>query len=42
MFVYTSPEMILEDSGTTLLMSDTYSDRLCGIFVDEAHCIAKW
>ena len=40
--VYSSPETILSDKGTKLLTSNKYTKNLCGIFIDEAHCIAKW
>ena len=40
--VYASPEMLLDQKGSEILMSDVYTDRLCGVFVDEAHCIVKW
>ena len=40
--VYGSPEMLLDEKGSEILMSDVYTDRLCGLFVDEAHCIIKW
>jgi len=40
--VYSSPEKILSDKGTKLLTSSHYNKHLCGIFIDEGHCIAKW
>ena len=40
--IYASPEMLLDDKCSSILMGDVYTNRLCGIFVDEVHCIAKW
>ena len=40
--VFCSPEGILSDRGTALLSSPIYRNHVCGVFVDEGHCIAKW
>ena len=40
--VFCSPEGILSDRGTALLLLPVYRDNVCGVFVDEGHCIAKW
>ena len=41
--VYMSPEMII---GTrkwqATLQDDEYQSRLCGVVIDEAHCVKKW
>ncbi len=39
--VFATPESLLK-SGTGLLHSSVYRDNVCGIFVDEGHCVAKW
>lgn len=40
--IYSSPEMILDDKCAAILMSELYTERLCGIFIDEVHCVTKW
>lgn len=39
--VYASPEA-MSVSARALLSTDVYKKNLCGIFVDESHCIKKW
>ena len=42
-FVYTSPESLLSDGARReLFSSKEYKDRICGVVVDEAHCISHW
>lgn len=38
--VLATPETLLK-SATGLLHSPVYRDNVCGIFVDEGHCVAK-
>ena len=40
--LFSSPEGILSARGTRLLTSAVYRNNVCGIFVDESHCIVKW
>ena len=40
--VFASPETLLGPLGRELLTSSVYQHNLCGIFVDEGHCVAKW
>jgi ATP-dependent DNA helicase RecQ len=39
--VFASPEA-MSASGRALLSADVYKKNLCGIFVDESHCVKKW
>ena len=39
--VFARPEALAK-SGRALLANDVYRQNLCGIFVDESHCIKKW
>lgn len=39
--VFATPESLLK-SGTGLLHLTVYRENVCGIFVDEGHCVAKW
>ncbi|XP_072023205.1 uncharacterized protein [Amphiura filiformis] len=39
--VYATPESLLK-SGTGLLSTPVYRSNVCGIFIDEGHCVAKW
>ena len=41
--VFITPELLLDSKRwRSMLTGDTYSNRLRGFVVDEAHCIAKW
>lgn len=40
--VFTSPESICSQYGKDLLASREVRNNICGIFVDECHCVAKW
>ena len=41
--VYISPEMILcNKKWRNALQNRVYQLRLCGLIVDEAHCVKKW
>ena len=41
--VYISPEMIIgTNKWRSTLQEEKYQSRLCGIIVDEAHCVKKW
>ena len=39
--IYATPESLLK-SGTGLLSSPLYRQNVCGVFIDEGHCVAKW
>ena len=39
--VFVSPEA-MSASARALLSADVYKKNLCGIFVDESHCVKKW
>ena len=39
--VYATPESLLK-AGTGLLSTQLYRDNVCGVFIDEGHCVAKW
>ncbi|XP_070548878.1 ATP-dependent DNA helicase RecQ-like [Ptychodera flava] len=42
-FIFASPESLLERKDTRqLLQTKPYRDMICGLFVDEVHCVAKW
>ena len=38
--VFASPETMLSHKGRSFLVE--FSSQICGIFVDEAHCISMW
>ena len=38
--VLASPEMMMGERGRNLLMANRH--RICGLFVDESHCVAMW
>ncbi|KAF8878327.1 P-loop containing nucleoside triphosphate hydrolase protein [Infundibulicybe gibba] len=41
--VLTSPEMCLKHDGfRRLISSPAFAKRICGIVIDEAHCITQW
>lgn len=40
--LFASPEVLTSGRGKDLLASREVRDKLCGIFIDECHCIAKW
>ncbi len=40
--VFASPEAMLSSFGRNLLGRSVYRQNLCGIFVDESHCIQNW
>lgn len=40
--VFCSPEGIFSAKGAAIMSSAVYRNHVCGIFVDEGHCIAKW
>nr|XP_054758518.1 ATP-dependent DNA helicase RecQ-like [Lytechinus pictus] len=40
--ILSSPEVLTGDSGRDLMTISTVRDRLCGLFVDESHCVKKW
>lgn len=40
--VFASPETLSTRSVKDLLASSEVRDNICGIFVDECHCISKW
>ena len=40
--VFVSPEAMLSSFGRHLMGRSMYCQNLCGIFVDESHCIQKW
>lgn len=39
--LFMSPEMLVK-KGREILLKDTYRERLVGVAVDEAHCVAQW
>lgn len=39
--VFATPESLMK-SGMGILHTSVYRQNVCGIFVDEGHCIAKW
>lgn len=41
-FVYGSPEGLLSDRWMDILEKPNFSERVCAIVVDEAHCVSKW
>ncbi|GLB46004.1 putative P-loop containing nucleoside triphosphate hydrolase protein [Lyophyllum shimeji] len=41
--VLTSPEMCLEhEEFRKIVAGPTFSDRVCAVVIDEAHCISQW
>lgn len=40
--LYASPESLLEDEGRELFDIPALKDRLCGLVIDESHCVTKW
>ena len=38
--LFMSPEMLVK-KGREILLKDTYRERLVGVAVDEAHCVAQ-
>lgn len=40
--VFASPETLTTRHGKDLLSNKDVRTRVCGLFVDECHCIAKW
>lgn len=40
--LYTSPETLANSSAKDLLSSSQVRTKICGIFVDESHCIEQW
>jgi ATP-dependent DNA helicase RecQ len=41
-YVFVAPEALEEPRWKELLRQDSFSGRLKGIFIDEAHCIETW
>lgn len=41
-FIFTSPESILDGSGRTLLQDNTVATSIRAIFVDEFHIVHTW
>ncbi len=40
--IFASPEVLTSTDVKELLASSEVRDSICGIFVDECHCISKW
>ena len=40
--VFCSPEALAVDKWRDSLENPSFSDRVCAIVVDEAHCVSKW
>ncbi|KAJ8040372.1 Bloom syndrome protein [Holothuria leucospilota] len=40
--LFASPEVLLSTKGREALQVGQVYDRICGIFVDESHCVVKW
>ena len=40
--VFVSPEALQSDRGREFLQLDSVYHRLCGLFIDESHCVSKW
>ena len=40
--LYASPESLLGDEGRDLLDIPALKERLCGLVIDESHCVTKW
>ena len=41
--VYMSPEMAIgTQKWRSAMQNDKFSSRLCGLIIDEAHCVRKW
>jgi bloom syndrome protein len=41
--ILTSPEMCLQHSEfRKILMDEKFSDSICAVIIDEAHCISQW
>ena len=40
--LFASPEALLSVKGTELLQLQSVYSRVCGLFIDESHCVTKW
>ena len=41
-FLFSSPEVLLEDKWRQLFLSDVYQKNVIGVVVDECHTVVKW
>lgn len=40
--LFASPESLLGDAGHELFNISAIKEQLCGLFIDESHCVSKW
>lgn len=40
--ILVSPEMCLKHPGFRRVLTDGNFEKICAVFIDEAHCIAQW
>ena len=40
--LFCSPEALIEDKWRDALEKPGFSERVCAVAVDEAHCVSKW
>lgn len=40
--VFCSPEALIHDKWRDALEKPSFSERVCAVVVDEAHCVSKW